>query len=61
MEWKYTDTRSPDLRLGHFAHGHWQFVDRSSDSQVGPIYKTKMEALADLRGYCAAVGWTLEG
>ena len=57
--WPMTPTRSPDLNLGHFGRGHWQFVDKSTDSQVGPIYKTKIEALCDLRAYCDAAGWTL--
>jgi hypothetical protein len=57
----YTKTRITPLSLGNFGGGHWQYVDMSDNrkSPVGPVYKTKMEALADLEGYARRGGWVI--
>lgn len=55
----YTKTRVEPLALAHFAPGHWQYVDTtdSRNAQVGPIYRSKAEALADLYSYAVRGGW----
>lgn len=56
----YTKTRVPALELAHYAPTHWQYVDvtdRQRKRQVGPIYATKLEALADLEAYAKRGGW----
>jgi len=55
----YTQTRIEPLALGRFASNHWQYVDTTDNrnAQVGPIYRTKTEALADLERYAIAGGW----
>lgn len=35
---------------------HWRFVDTSSGSTVGPLYKTKAELLADMDRYAHNFG-----
>ena len=55
----YTQTRIEPLALARFAPNHWQYVDTTDNrnAQVGPIYRTKTEALADLERYAIAGGW----
>lgn len=55
----FTQTRINPLSLGHYGPGHWQYADMSDKRprQVGPIYKTKAEALADLESYAVRGGW----
>lgn len=59
MAIKYTQTRIDPLALARFAPNHWQFVDTSDkrNAQVGPIYRTKAEALSDLESYSVRGGW----
>lgn len=48
-----TPTRFPPLKLGKIGH-EWSFYDCSDNKttcRVGPVYKTKLEALADLERY----------
>lgn len=54
-----TITRVEPLALVNFGRAHWQFADISDgrQSQVGPIYRTKLEALADLERYAIDGGW----
>ena len=54
-----TRTRIEPLALACFGNRHWQYVDTTDNrnAQVGPIYKTKMEALADLESYSVRGGW----
>lgn len=56
----YTPTRITPLSLARFDARHWQYVDTTDgrNAQVGPIYRSKAEALADLEGYAARGGWT---
>lgn len=51
---KQTKTRYQELALGHIDHGHWQYL--SDGAQIGPIYKTKLEALADLERFAVEYG-----
>ena len=56
MEIKITKTRHTDntgIAIAKIANNHWQHVDISDGnySQVGAIYKTKIEALADHESY----------
>lgn len=55
----YTPTRIAPLALARFSPHHWQYVDTTDNrnAQVGPIYRTKAEALADLEGYSVRGGW----
>ena len=61
----FTRVRIKPLTLGYYSRGHWQFADTSDNDgnprQVGPIYKTKLEALADLESYAVRGGWVREG
>lgn len=52
-----TQVRYSEIELDQFAARHWQYIDAESRKQVGPIYKTKTEALADLERYIRAGGW----
>lgn len=54
-----TLTRIDPLALARFTATHWQYVDTSDgrNAQVGPIYRTKTEALADLENYARRGGW----
>ena len=61
---KLTQTRYPELAVGRIAPGCWRFhdmtdPDRGFASAVGPYYKTKGEALADLENYIYAGGWRI--
>ena len=49
-------TRFPELNYACFGRGHWQFIDASTDSQVGPFYHSQVELLADLERYAAIFG-----
>jgi hypothetical protein len=57
-------TRFYGLGFVNFGSGHWQFIDlhgrKPEDwpSQVGPLYRTKAELLADLTAY-ARDAWGL--
>jgi hypothetical protein len=55
----YTPTRIEPLALAKFSANHWQYVDTTDNrrAQVGPIYRTKTEALADLENYAIRGGW----
>lgn len=50
---RVTRTRFPELDLWN-CRGFWQFAN--GGSQVGPQYRTKMEALADLPRYAKEYG-----
>ena len=58
-----TQTRVQPLALAQMSPGHWQFIDTTDgdNSQVGPIYKSKAEALADLDRYSRDGGWVKSG
>jgi hypothetical protein len=58
-EWRtnMTKTRNKHLDLGKIAPNMWSFFDVSTGCQVGPIYHTKIEALADLERYARDAGW----
>ena len=54
----FTQTRFENFAILHVAPSLWRFVHRDDASEkfemkntVGPCYKTKMEALADLQRY----------
>lgn len=57
-------TRFAGVGYVEFGAGRWQFVDLESPlasnpcgfSQVGPIYPTKAELLADANRYCTEYG-----
>lgn len=57
-------TRFAGIGYANFGARHWQFVDMESPcasnpcgfSQVGPLYPTKAELLADAPRYCAEYG-----
>lgn len=53
-------TRFPPLGLDRIGR-EWSFFDTSDgqEHRVGPIYKTKMEALADLHRY-ARESWGMD-
>ena len=51
-----TLTRFKDLGLTRY-NREWSFVDVSTGNAVGPRYKTKAEALADLGDYAKRAGW----
>ena len=55
----FTKVRYPEIELGRFGARHWQYVDADGRGQVGPIYATKLEALADLERYIVAGGWVI--
>lgn len=59
----FTRVRIKPLALGYYGRNHWQYADCSDGKphQVGPIYKTKLEALADLESYARRAGWIREG
>ena len=46
-------TKETGIEIKKIANNHWQHIDTntSEDSQVGPIYRTKTEALADHEAY----------
>lgn len=54
-----TQTRYKALALGKIGR-EWSFYDVSSGNpaRVGPVYKTKIEALCDLERYAKDAGWT---
>ncbi len=52
-----TPTRYPDLLLDKVSAKDWRFADAETRMHVGPIYKSKSEALADLDGYAYRGGW----
>lgn len=59
---KLTNTRhtaATGIVLAHILPEHWQHVDTNdgNKAQVGPIYKTKIEALADHEDYMQRAGW----
>ena len=62
---RLTQTRYEELAVGQISPGVWRFHDvtdpkRGGDvSAVGPYYKTKGEALADLERYIYAGGWSI--
>ncbi len=53
-----TKTRFPALAVGKIGRD-WSFYDISDgkEARVGPVYKTKMEALCDLDRYARDAGW----
>ena len=59
METRYT--RQTGICIKHYGPGHWQHVDTNDGHprQVGPIYKTKAELLADHENYLIRSGWML--
>jgi len=55
----FLPVRVSPLGLTNLGRGNWQYVDTSGPRplQVGPIYKSKGEALADLDRYAIDGGW----
>ena len=54
-----TKTRYLSLGLGRIG-AEWSFydiTDRNNPARVGPVYKTKIEALCDLNDYAKRAGW----
>ena len=54
-----TKTRYLSLGLGRIG-AEWSFydiTDRNNPARVGPVYKTKTEALCDLNDYAKRAGW----
>lgn len=53
------NTNETEIAIGHFGAGHWQHVDTHDgrEAQVGPIYLTKQEALANHETYLVDGGW----
>lgn len=53
-----TPTRFEPLGLDKIGR-EWSFYDCSSNppARIGPVYKTKMEALCDLPRYAKDAGW----
>jgi hypothetical protein len=47
------------IKIRQFDAGHWQHVDcnEARNAQVGPVYKTKAELLADHEDYLRRAGW----
>lgn len=47
------------VKFRQFSPSHWQHVDCNDarNAQVGPIYKTKAELLADHEDYLRRAGW----
>ena len=59
MTWKetgMTKTRVKSLLLGRIDR-EWSFYDAETGNRVGLVYKTKIEALADLDRYSRECGW----
>lgn len=52
-------TAATGIVLAHILPEHWQHVDTNNGrrAQVGPVYKTKDEALADHENYMRRAGW----
>lgn len=52
-------SRQTGIYYRHFGTGHWQHVDCNDkrNAQVGPIYKTRDELLADHEDYLKRAGW----
>lgn len=52
-------SRQTGIYYRHFSVGHWQHVDcnETRNAQVGPVYKTKDELLADHEDYLKRAGW----
>ena len=56
-----TITRFPPLGLDRIGK-EWSFYDCTDvarPARVGPVYKTKMEALCDLGDYVKRAGWEM--
>lgn len=53
-----SDTRFVGLGYSNYGPKHWQFVDRDGDAQIGPIYPTKAELLADVENFARDRGFT---
>jgi hypothetical protein len=55
-------TANTGIAFRDFGAGHWQHIDTSDDrdAQVGPIYKTRAELLADHEAYLRRAGWIKE-
>lgn len=54
-EFKVTRTRFKEIGVAKIG-SDWRFVAIETDCTVGPCYKTKMEALADLPRYATEYG-----
>lgn len=54
-----TPTRFPPLGLDRIGHDWscYDCTDKERPARVGPVYRTKMEALADLADYAKRAGW----
>ncbi len=53
-------TATTGIAFKMFAPGHWQHVDMNDKgrfAQVGPLYRTKSELLADHEDYLKRAGW----
>lgn len=52
-------TAATGIVLAHILPEHWQHLDTNDGrrAQVGPVYKTKAEALADHEDYMVRAGW----
>lgn len=58
---KFIRTRNPHLGLSCLDKNLWRFCDITDPSRnpspVGPSYRSKTEALADLSSYERSAGW----
>jgi hypothetical protein len=56
-------TPSTGIAFRHYGPSHWQHIDTNDgrDAQVGPLYKTKDELLADHEAYLHRAGWISDG
>lgn len=55
LDFPITKTRYPELRLAQVTRSLWRYVTEDN-AIVGPFYKTKLEALADLDNYARFYG-----
>jgi len=53
---KITKTRYAELGVTRIDRSTWRFVAMDGEAPVGPFYRTKTEALADLERYAAFYG-----
>lgn len=58
METRFT--KETGIEIKHLGTKHWQHVDNNDGlaRQVGPVYATQAEALADHENYLVRGGWT---
>lgn len=52
-----SNTRFVGLGYSNYGPQHWQFVDRDGDAQIGPIFPTKAELLANVENFARERGF----